>query len=588
MQIQYYNNVQWNNHHQTAAHPVSQYGTFTGISEITQTDLGTMTSEATRTLRGHIATTRQIQDGATYIGLPAQIWAMPVGAGWCYNDLAGSPILQLACSGRELNLPGDVPDPAANAGESSYSKNGLVGVSWIEAGHLHHNSSHPAGKVAMVLGGTRLRQLVKETEKRGLSFKTSGSHLGGSIAGVIATSSHGSRLGYGGVQDQVAGMLLVTGENRTLWVEPASEPLLNDATIAQLGDNVVAIRDDAIFADALIHLGAMGIVCAVAFKLVPDSGYNVVSREYPITREWLERVAAGEFRQLSARLGEDREPCFYELTLDPRKGADGQITAFHTFYYPVAAPPTESEAIAVPHAADTFSVFTAAVQAQKTTESTTWTWQKAQSIIDNFDAGKYYKDHIFNPSLKPPGKVYRWSDMHSDTLSGGVPGALHNASIAVDRHQLPEVFDRMFRAVKSLKPHFMFTARFVSNAAGTMAFTRFRETAVIEIDGLSRLGYNYIFQGTVQNIPAYPVVTEKAIKKVRRAFDAEPAPVDYSMHWGKLGWWGDAAKAHADYGPLSDPRSPLSRWRATRSRLIDPACDGMFRNQGTVDWALLD
>ncbi|MEQ1725325.1 MAG: FAD-binding protein [Sphingopyxis sp.] len=545
-----------------------------------------MTRNATRLLREHILNAHQGQRDNDSSGIPARIWAMPVGAGWCYNDLAGSQHLQLACSGRELNEPGDDADPDFVEGKTSYSKNGLVGVSWIKANHLHQNSAYRAGKVAMVLGGTRLRQLVKESEKRGLSLHTSGSHLGGSIAGVIATSSHGSRLGYGGVQDQVAGMLLVTGENRTVWIEPASDPLLNDDTIAQLGDDVVAIRDDAMFADALVHLGAMGIVCAVALKLVPDSGYNVVHTKHIITREWLDRVAAGDYRQLSARLGEDREPCFYELTLDPRKGADGQITAFHTFYYPVTAPPTESEAIAVPHGADTFSDFIAAVQAQKTTEGTTWSQLKAHSIIDHFDGAQYYEQNIFNPSQKPPGKVFRWSDMHSDTLSGGVPGALHNASIAVDRGQLPEVFDRMFEAVEGLKPHFMFTARFVSNAAGTMAFTRFDETAVIEIDGLSRLGYQYIFSGTVANIDTYPVVTEQAIAEVRRAFDDNQ--VEYSMHWGKLGWWGDAAKAHADYGPPSDPSSPLSRWRATRSQLIDPACDGLFRNQGTMDWALLD
>src|SRR5205085_12100877 len=47
-----------------------------------------------------------------------------------------------------------------------------------------------------------------------LALKTSGASNGQTMAGAVATGTHGSRFRFGGMQDYVVGMHLITGPDR--------------------------------------------------------------------------------------------------------------------------------------------------------------------------------------------------------------------------------------------------------------------------------------------------------------------------------------------------------------------------------------
>lgn len=576
MDVLYSSDPGWNNYNHTRSFAVAQQGRFVHVPASGTGGIAELTARPAALLRGHLQRALATQAELAAQQQPGRVWAMPVGAGWSFNSLTGSPILQLLCAGEQLDDAGNV-----------FDRDGLVGMAMVGANDFEAGAQPAEGAVAMLLGGTRLRQLLDWCEPQNFSIRTSGTQLGGSIAGLIATATHGSRLGYGGVQNQVAGMLLVTGPQRSVWIEPASQPVLSNEAARALdpGVEVEIVRDDARFADALVHIGCMGMVCAVAVRLDPLSLYRVIRKRHDITMDWLDRAGHSKFEALAAELGGTAPPCFYEMTLDPAGPRDdGTIRAFHTFYFEVGAAPTPVDTAKCARAPGMFgmALHDYAGKLKAAPEAT------SGGIIDQFNGADYFEHVLFHPDQPPPDEVHTWGQLHGGGISGNVPGALCNGSFAIARTGLARAIRRMFEAVVPLKKHFIFTVRFVSDATGTMAFTHFGDNAVIEIDGLSRLGYDTIFQGQ-RDVDRYPVQTELALAHVRAAFDHPGhARIDYAMHWGKLGWSGDEAKAEAVYGPSTDPASPLARWRETRRALVDPTCIGFFANQEALDWGLVD
>jgi hypothetical protein len=136
--------------------------------------------------------------------------------------------------------------------------------------------------------------------------------------------------------------------------------------------------------------------------------------------------------------------------------------------------------------------------------------------------------------------------------------------------------------VQGLTPTFLFTLRFVSNASGTLAFTRFPESCVIEIDGFSR------------NAPVFgPLFGEAIVEGARRmraclgGDNAARRSFEYSMHWGKLGDL-DQGKVWADFGEPGTQGSRIDRWRKTREKLLTPDFAKVLWNKALVDYGLIE
>jgi hypothetical protein len=127
----------------------------------------------------------------------------------------------------------------------------------------------------------------------------------------------------------------------------------------------------------------------------------------------------------------------------------------------------------------------------------------------------------------------------------------------------------MSEAVQDLCHHFIFTVRFVHNASGTLAFTRFGESAVINIDGAGASLSDACLNAAIA---------------ISRALDA--AGIPFSWHWGKLGTL-DAAKVRHDYGDMKDPASAAGKWHAARAALVPPSLDRVISNTALREWGLI-
>jgi L-gulono-1,4-lactone dehydrogenase len=140
-----------------------------------------------------------------------------------------------------------------------------------------------------VRSGTRIRGLNAALDARGLGLVNVGGYDGQAIAGVVATSTHGSGLGFGPFPDYVESIDLVASEGRSVHFERGDEGF--DAAVSRLG---------------------------AEFGARPHWGqYNVlgpgVAALYPRWSDWLavhERMnATGVFdSEFTARIGISRRP----------------------------------------------------------------------------------------------------------------------------------------------------------------------------------------------------------------------------------------------------------------------------------------
>jgi len=163
---------------------------------------------------------------------------------------------------------------------------------------------------ARVLGGTHLRQLNPALASENQALPNMGGYDEQTIAGVVATSTHGSGLGWGPFPDLVRSMDLVIAGGEVVRVEPSDG--ITDRS--RFGGERTLIQDDDTFFAAVCGLGSMGLVHSLVIEV----------RE----RFWLNEVRTfstwEEVRDTLTPDGVLGEGDHYELFLNPYAGKDGR------------------------------------------------------------------------------------------------------------------------------------------------------------------------------------------------------------------------------------------------------------------------
>ena len=109
-----------------------------------------------------------------------------------------------------------------------------------------------SGESVTVRAGTRLRDLSVELSRHGLALENLGDIDRQTVAGAVATGTHGTGAAFGGLAAQVTGLELVTA------------------------DGSVVEADGDLLAAATVGLGAYGVVTAVTLRCVPAFALRAV------------------------------------------------------------------------------------------------------------------------------------------------------------------------------------------------------------------------------------------------------------------------------------------------------------------------
>jgi L-gulono-1,4-lactone dehydrogenase len=116
-------------------------------------------------------------------------------------------------------------------------------------------------------GGIRIKELNAYLDAHDLALSNMGGYDHQTIAGVISTSTHGSGITFGPLNDFVRSLDLVAAGGAVYRIEPADGPTDPDAFAAHFGDARTLVQDDHWFNAVAVGMGCMGVICTVMLEV---------------------------------------------------------------------------------------------------------------------------------------------------------------------------------------------------------------------------------------------------------------------------------------------------------------------------------
>jgi hypothetical protein len=117
--------------------------------------------------------------------------------------------------------------------------------------------------------GIRIKELNAYLDSQGLALSNMGGYDHQTIAGVISTSTHGSGITFGPLNDFVRSLDIVAAGGQVLRVEPSDGPTDPDRFAAHFGDGRALVQDDHMFNAVAVGMGCMGVICTVMLEVEP-------------------------------------------------------------------------------------------------------------------------------------------------------------------------------------------------------------------------------------------------------------------------------------------------------------------------------
>ena len=116
-------------------------------------------------------------------------------------------------------------------------------------------------------GGARIREMNAWLDAHGMGFANLGGYDGQTIAGVTSTSTHGSGIAFGPLNDALRSLDVVVGDGTVQRIEPAAGPTDPAAFEAHFGDRRALVQDDGAFAAVCVGMGCMGVICTAMVEV---------------------------------------------------------------------------------------------------------------------------------------------------------------------------------------------------------------------------------------------------------------------------------------------------------------------------------
>lgn len=378
--------------------------------------------------------------------------------------------------------------------------------------------------------------MALETPQRARALRTSGASNGQTIAGMIGTGTHGSALGAGAIESQVAGLQLLTA-TRNLWIERPGDPVMSESFAAKLGATLV--RDDALFRAALVNLGALGIVHAVLLRTT--GRYKLLSS---LTRMKMADVARAmnTLDFTGVPLPEPTmQPYFFLAVVEPSTPEDVYVTVRYKIGCEAGYVPDYSKGSGYEPANDLPGLFGKLLTAVPA----------LHSVMAPLLVKVELKE--FADRRRTPGETYSYTSSKSGVAGSAmaIPLAFALRALEIGREEFGRHPDAPIA----------FAFRYAQKSPALLGFTRFDPTCIMDVDGIDTQATRQVMEG------------------VRARFDAEGVP--YAQHWGKLIGL-TRQRVRASYGSAVDDwnraRHVLLPTQAERDSLSSPLLDSVGLN----------
>ena len=396
---------------------------------------------------------------------------------------------------------------------------------------LHPGFQGDGSNVFFVQCGISIAELNEYLRHRGKALKTSGASNGQTIAGAISTGTHGSAIDFGAIPDFVVGLHVIVAPDRHVWIERATQPIVDDGLIDYLGAEI--IRDDAIFDAARVCFGSFGIIHGVLIETEDLYYLHASRRRMPLDAGLWAAIDRLDFSAVQLPGPGGARPYHFSVLFNPHHLPDRPyITAMYKSTSPPenCEPPSPARITPGDNALEVIGALTdrlgeisIAVIAQ---------------LVD-----QVYPE--YNAICGTLGEIF------TDTATRGTAASV---GMGIPLGEVQKAVDLALKVNDEYAFSGLLALRYVKASEATLAFTRYRDhTCILEFDGpLSRQTRTYF-------------------NRVWRQFDAEGIP--YTFHWGKINDL-NAQRVLDMYG-----RAPVEAWSATRQTLLTtPELRRVFSN----------
>jgi hypothetical protein len=398
--------------------------------------------------------------------------------------------------------------------------------------------------------GTQIARLNKylEIERQpARCIRASGGSNGQTLAGCIATGTHGAALFTGAVHDAVVGIHLITGPNTHVWLERATYPVASDKFINWLG--TTPLRDDDLFNSALVSFGSFGIIHGLMIETDP----LFLLKEYRISTavynaELMNAFSALDIPRLQQLLPgmpasvPGHELYHMEINFNPYTVRRGSSTGLYVFmFYKVPVPPG--------HVVDHSGTHDPAPSPEFI-----WLMKSLLSFLGpgaSYNQVKKFVTQEFEKNIRPATPVAKSiGAIFRDTR---FTGNIASFAFAVSTSDLPKVIEEIRKEIADNAFAGAVAVRFVKGTKATLGFTKFENTSVVEMDGLDSKDNHNVFKNVIKRM--------------------ETAGIPFSIHWGKLNAPLNKGRTLAIYG-----KNKLKTWKDNRDRLLTAQARAVFVN----------
>jgi L-gulono-1,4-lactone dehydrogenase len=141
--------------------------------------------------------------------------------------------------------------------------------------------------------GIRIKELNSFLDGRGLALSNMGGYDHQTVAGVISTSTHGSGITFGPLNDFIRSLDLVASGGRVYRIERSDGPTDRAAYEGRHGDGRTLVQDDHWFDSVSVGMGSMGVICTAMIEVEPKYFLREV-RRFHTWKGVREELEAGE------------------------------------------------------------------------------------------------------------------------------------------------------------------------------------------------------------------------------------------------------------------------------------------------------
>ncbi len=177
--------------------------------------------------------------------------------------------------------------------------------------------------------GVQIRNLNAHLESRRLSLPTSGASNGQTIAGALATGTHGSANSVGSMQDFMLALHVVAEGGKHYLIQRRRRQAVTTEFCRWLGAE--RICDDDLFRAAVVSFGSFGVVHGVLFEAKPIYLLERHVKQFDFD-DVRAPMASLDVSTLGLKDG-DALPFHFEVVLNPYRSGPGERGAFVRVLY---------------------------------------------------------------------------------------------------------------------------------------------------------------------------------------------------------------------------------------------------------------